>query len=93
MYPWLVAQYAADPDSYSTEASIRDLVLISPEGADVEARDEGSTTPCDVTKVLTYARNLAATARVGNCPTLHELVEAAAAVVGRGYAVVIPPLE
>lgn len=86
MYPWLVGQYAADPDSYSTEASVRELALISPEGADVEARDDGSTTPSDVTRVLTYARNLAATARVACCPTLHELVEAAAAVVGRGYA-------
>jgi len=100
MYPRLVRAYAAQPDAYDQHAVVRALVLealevteaneglflIEAGRADDAVWAEEPASPADVTRTLAYARNLAATARVGDVPSLGELVRAAAATVGRRYA-------
>ncbi len=100
-YPWIVERFATAPRRFDEVGAVRelalaaleetkeldDVVLIAPgEDAVSILSDEERGTTADVAKVLAYARNLAATARISDCPGLHELLIAAFGTVGRRYA-------
>lgn len=100
--PALVERYASNPARYDEAAAIRAMALealrLDPSVAQpllVDARSAPPSAnvyfpepdkPIDVVQMLRYARNLAATARVGERPSLGELLTAASAVIGNRYA-------
>lgn len=91
--PWTLRRWVENPEQWDERDAMRTLALAAVEVgrfADVTlvgpGVDDEPPTPADVAKVLTYARNLAATSRVADCPSVRELVQAASAVVGRRYA-------
>lgn len=100
--PALLAAYAVDPDRYDESAAIRRLALdalrqarrrpagAEPPGAGLARAGEvaapGGGTAADVARALLYARNLAASRRLTERPTLGELLTAASATLGNRYA-------
>ncbi|NLF72438.1 MAG: hypothetical protein GX575_25670 [Candidatus Anammoximicrobium sp.] len=99
-YPWVVRRYAADPDHYDEMEAVRalalaaleerpelaDLILLTTEEKSAPAWVEESGSPADVIRVVTYARNLAASTHLGDCPSLPDLLMSGTAVVGKRYA-------
>lgn len=74
--PYLVARYALDPLGYDEPAALRALALDAVESA----------SPADVARMLVYARNLAMSERLGDRPSLVDLLTASSAVIGDLYA-------
>jgi hypothetical protein len=99
--PYLVAQYASDPDRYHEARMTRALaleavgakddgtrVVVGPAGLDAPTAgvSDCQAAPIDVARLLLYARNLAAGRRLSEQPSLGELLTAAAATIGNRYA-------
>ncbi len=98
--PYLVAAYARAPDAYEEDVALRALALEAvPEVEGKtwvlrrEGRDDGddqelpeTCSAADISKMLTYARNLAMCHKLGFRPELFELLNAASAVIGNRYA-------
>ncbi len=90
--PYEVARYAVDPERFELSDTLRSLAVESCERAaddddrEFEADDEETHSPADLTRMLTYARNLAAVAGVHALPCFATLLRSAHACVGERYA-------
>ena len=96
-YPWMVAAFARAPQAFDPFDAMR---LLLHEAAKPEADGQGTPPVGNARKMLPsepaaaidlartglYARNLAATARIGEQPQLAELLLAASATIGPRYA-------
>ena len=96
-YPWMVAAFARAPQAFDPFDAMRVLLH---EAAKPEADGQGTppvgnarmmlpsepATAIDLARTGLYARNLAATARIGEQAQLAELLLAASATIGPRYA-------
>src|SRR5262249_2238540 len=89
--PYLVARYARDPDRYRESDAIRTLALEA--GRTQRAKTSEPVleslepnAPVDIARMLVYARNLAATSRIGDRPSFGDLLTAGSGVIGNRYA-------
>ena len=83
----LTGLYPAAPAEFEPFEAMRTLLLrAAAPGLDRRWGPSESTAPIDLARTRLYARNLAASARVGEQPHVSELVLAASATIGPRYA-------
>ena len=87
VYPATVAEFARAPAVFESFEAMRTLLhRAAAPGLDRRWGPSESAAPIDLARTGLYARNLAASARVGEQPQLSELVLAASATIGPRYA-------
>ncbi|HOG29123.1 MAG TPA: hypothetical protein PLT35_07575 [Vicinamibacterales bacterium] len=85
--PWMSQAFAADPAGFTdAEATLRLLHAAAAEPPDLADGAPESHAPVDVARVDRYARNLAFSTGVRERAEADELLLAASAVIGSGYA-------